>query len=114
MKRLTAAERSVRADVVPATEVIDDTLSRLFELAGSISDELNALRFSRTAGSLLAESANYANPLNFTQRVAKFKRLLVAVALASAGGNQALAARRLGLKPTTLHEMIKRWEDAGK
>ena len=101
------------AEAVPVTELFDDTLRKLLELAGSITYELTTLRLNQTTGALLAESSEHAYPINFNERVTKFKKSLVAVALASSGGNQAVAARRLGLKPTTLHEMIKRWEIEG-
>lgn len=41
-------------------------------------------------------------------RVAEFERQLIAAALAESGGSQTLAAGRLGVRKTTLHEKIKR------
>ncbi|MEW5974576.1 MAG: helix-turn-helix domain-containing protein [Acidobacteriota bacterium] len=45
---------------------------------------------------------------NFRQEVRDFERRLICEALKSTGGNQAKAARMLGLRPTTLSSLIQR------
>jgi transcriptional regulator with GAF, ATPase, and Fis domain len=43
---------------------------------------------------------------NFFEIVEEYERKLIGEALAQANGNQARAARMLGLKPTTLNSQI--------
>jgi transcriptional regulator with GAF, ATPase, and Fis domain len=45
---------------------------------------------------------------NFFEIVEEYERKLIGEALAQANGNQARAARMLGLKPTTLNSQIQR------
>lgn len=45
---------------------------------------------------------------NFFEVVADYERKLIGEALAESNGNQARAARMLGLKPTTLNSQIQR------
>ena len=46
--------------------------------------------------------------MNFFDVVEEYERKLIGEALAQANGNQARAARMLGLKPTTLNSQIQR------
>ncbi|MBC7361388.1 MAG: sigma-54-dependent Fis family transcriptional regulator [Candidatus Aminicenantes bacterium] len=46
--------------------------------------------------------------LNFKEKTSEFQKRLITIALKKAGGVQKKAAQMLGLKPTTLNEMIKR------
>lgn len=46
--------------------------------------------------------------LSLKAMVAGFERQVIASALCASGGNQKLAARILGVLPSTLHEKIKR------
>ncbi len=49
-----------------------------------------------------------ANGLPFKEAVSDFERQLIVKALQAAGGVQKRAAELLQVKPTTLHEMMKR------
>ena len=49
-----------------------------------------------------------AEGLNFKDAVGAYERALLSAALARANGVQKRAAELLGLKPTTLNEMLKR------
>lgn len=49
-----------------------------------------------------------AEPKNFCDVVEDYERKLIGEALAQSHGNQAKAARILGLKPTTLNSQIQR------
>ncbi len=48
------------------------------------------------------------NGISFKEAVASYERLLITHALRAAGGVQKRAAEKLKVKPTTLHEMMKR------
>ncbi|MCS7313573.1 MAG: sigma-54-dependent Fis family transcriptional regulator, partial [Acidobacteria bacterium] len=48
--------------------------------------------------------------LSFRERVDNYKRALILQALREAGGIQRKAAALLRIKPTTLHEMMKRYK----
>lgn len=49
-----------------------------------------------------------SSDLNFKEQIAGFQKKLILTALEKSGGIQKKAAQLLGLKPTTLNEMIKR------
>lgn len=51
-----------------------------------------------------------AGDAGFYEAVKAYEIFLIRRALLKAGGNRALAARLLGLKPTTLHQKMKAYE----
>jgi two-component system response regulator PilR (NtrC family) len=58
----------------------------------------------------LPPAAQPANGVSFKEAVSAYERQLIIKALKSAGGVQKRAAELLQVKPTTLHEMMKRLE----
>lgn len=56
----------------------------------------------------LRQAPSGAGDADFREKVLRFERDLIAVALDACGHNQRLAARSLGIQPSTLHEKMKR------
>lgn len=79
--------------------------SALLEEAKSL-DHDNALAESSAA----VDNLNVRSGVNFFDEVRRFEMRLIARALELTGGNQARAARILGLGTTTLNYKIKSYE----
>jgi len=75
-------------------------LESLRELVGSLLNELDSL------GRLMPRSAN---PVHLREAVQTFEMDLISAALVRTRGNQAQAARLLGVKHTTLNAKVKRY-----
>jgi len=87
-------------------------LEKIKELAGYLLDEAESLdhenalaEASATVGGLEMESG-----VDFFEEVKRFETRLIGRALELTGGNQARAARMLGLGTTTLNYKIKQYE----
>ena len=78
--------------------------SRLISLREVALELLNAVE------SLKKTSAVNDHKLNLDDEVRKFEADLIRAALVRTGGNQARAARLLGVKHTTLNAKIKRYQ----
>jgi DNA-binding NtrC family response regulator len=86
-------------------EKIRSMASALLEEAESL-DHDNALAESSAA----VDNLNVRSGVNFFDEVRRFEMRLIARALELTGGNQARAARMLGLGTTTLNYKIKSYE----
>jgi len=93
--------------VAPADrlEKIKNMASALLQEAESLAHG-NALAQAATA----VENLNERSRMNFFDEVRRFEMRLIGRALELAGGNQARAARILGLGTTTLNYKIKSYE----
>jgi len=99
-QRMRNAEREIRrGSQSPA--VIDNKLAALKMLAASMLNEVASLEGGQ-------EKTVQAD-LDFGEEVKKFETSLIKSALIRTGGRQRQAARLLHLKPTTLHEKMKRY-----
>lgn len=81
-------------------EPLNAHLESLRELVGSLLTELDSL------GRLTPKSAN---PVPLREAVQTFEMDLISAALVRTRGNQAQAARLLGIKHTTLNAKLKRY-----
>jgi len=86
-------------------EKIRDMASALLREAESLDHE-NALAETSAA----VENLNPRSTVNFFDEVRNFEMRLISRALELTGGNQARAARMLGLGTTTLNYKIKSYE----
>jgi len=86
-------------------EKIKSMASALLQEAESLEHE-NALAETSAA----VDSLNVRSRVNFFDEVRRFEMRLIGRALELAGGNQARAARILGLGTTTLNYKIKSYE----
>jgi transcriptional regulator with GAF, ATPase, and Fis domain len=98
---------SPKASVLLRESTIDNRLNALREVALTLLDAVDALRGARPSGD---------HRLKLHDEVRQFETELIRTALERTGGNQARAARLLGVKHTTLNAKIKRYRiacDAG-
>lgn len=79
---------------------IDNRLNALREVALTLLDAVDSLRSSRPARD---------HRIKLNDEVRTFETELIRTALEKTGGNQARAARLLGVKHTTLNAKIKRY-----
>jgi DNA-binding NtrC family response regulator len=86
-------------------EKIKDMASALLREAESLDHE-NALAEASAA----VDNLNVRSGVNFFDEVRRFEMRLIGRALELTGGNQARAARMLGLGTTTLNYKIKSYE----
>jgi len=93
----------------PATE----RLEKIKEMAAALLDEAESLDHEHA----LAESSDHINSnlthktaVDFFEEVRRFEVRLISRALELTGGNQARAARLLGLGTTTLNYKIKTYQ----
>jgi DNA-binding NtrC family response regulator len=96
MRKVAPAER---------LEKIKDMASALLQEAESLDHENALAEASATVDNLGARSG-----VNFFEEVRRFEMRLIGRALELTGGNQARAARMLGLGTTTLNYKIKSYE----
>jgi transcriptional regulator with GAF, ATPase, and Fis domain len=86
-----------------------DRIQRVVDLADALLSEAETLARDKA----FTEEANKLRPLDilggidFYDEVQRFETHLIKMALAETGGNQAKAARLLGIKATTLNSKIK-------
>jgi transcriptional regulator with GAF, ATPase, and Fis domain len=86
-----------------------DRIQRVVDLADALLTEAETLARDKA----FTEEANKLRPLDivsgidFYDEVQRFETHLIKMALAETGGNQAKAARLLGIKATTLNSKIK-------
>ena len=83
-------------------EAFDSRLSSLRDVAVELLNAVDCLKQTSTA--------NSNHHLNLDDEVRKFEADLIRAALVRTGGNQARAARLLGVKHTTLNAKIKRYQ----
>jgi DNA-binding NtrC family response regulator len=106
-KRRLRGLPSPRRKAAPAErlEKIKDMASALLQEAESLDHE-NALAEASAA----VDNLNAKSGVNFFDEVRQFEMRLIGRALELTGGNQARAARILGLGTTTLNYKIKSYE----
>jgi len=86
-----------------------DRIQRVVDLADALLSEAETLARDKA----FTEEANKLRPLDilggidFYDEVQRFETHLIQMALTETGGNQARAARLLGIKATTLNSKIK-------
>ena len=80
-------------------------LNKLRKLTRALLDEVEAL--SEDQGHAAKADDDGADEEGFYKMVEEYEKLLIRRALVKARGNQALAARMLRLKPTTLNHKVK-------
>ena len=100
-------ERTVRLKLAERPD--RDRIQRVVDLADALLSEAETLARDKA----FTEEATRLKPLdilggiNFYDEVQRFETHLIKMALAETGGNQAKAARLLGIKATTLNSKIK-------
>jgi transcriptional regulator with GAF, ATPase, and Fis domain len=100
-------ERTVRLKLADRPD--RDRIQRVVDLADALLNEAETLARDKA----FTEEATRLKPLdilsgiNFYDEVQRFETHLIKMALAETGGNQAKAARLLGIKATTLNSKIK-------
>src|SRR5215213_1401624 len=101
------AERTVRLKLAERPD--RDRIQRVVDLADALLSEAETLARDKA----FTEEATRLKPLDilggidFYDEVQRFETHLIRMALAETGGNQAKAARLLGIKATTLNSKIK-------
>ena len=100
-------ERAVRLKLAERPD--RDRIQRVVDLADALLTEAETLARDKA----FTEEATRLKPLDilggisFYDEVQRFETHLIKMALAETGGNQAKAARLLGIKATTLNSKIK-------
>lgn len=103
------AEKTNNLRLAPAEERGNGRVHRLVDLASSLMKEAQVLARDKA---FVDESANLksmdlTNGIDFYSEVQRFETALIKLALEQSEGNQAKAARLLGLRATTLNSKIK-------
>ena len=91
-----------------------ERLNKIRDLASALIDEANSLDHENVMAetSETLENLNLKSRLDFFEEVRRYEVRLITRALEVTGGNQARAARLLGLGTTTLNYKIKAYEIA--
>jgi DNA-binding NtrC family response regulator len=97
--------RPRKAPTTERLEKIKEMAAALLDEAESLDHENALAQTSETLNNLSAKSA-----VNFFEEVKRFEMRLISRALELTGGNQARAARLLGLGTTTLNYKIKSYQ----
>jgi len=102
--------RALPSPKAPASE----RLNKIRNLASSLLDEAESLDHENALAeaSATVEALNVNSGVDFFEEVRRFEVRLISRALELTGGNQARAARMLGLGTTTLNYKIKAYEIA--
>ena len=104
-KRRLRGLPSRKADPAARLEKIKELAGYLLDEAESLDHENALAEASATVGGLEIESR-----VDFFEEVRRFETRLIGRAMELSGGNQARAARMLGLGTTTLNYKIKQYE----
>jgi len=104
-----SGRKAVNLRLAPAEEGGGGRVRRLVDLASSLMREAQVLArdkaFADESASL--QTLDLAKGIDFYDEVQRFETALIKLALEQAEGNQARAARLLGLRATTLNSKIK-------
>jgi transcriptional regulator with GAF, ATPase, and Fis domain len=89
-----------------------DRVQRVVDLAAALLDEAETLARDKafTEEAMRLRPLDIVGGIDFYAEVQRFETHLIKMALAETGGNQAKAARLLGIKATTLNSKIKLFE----
>jgi len=94
-----------------AAGTVKERLTKISDLAVTLlqeADELRLRRFVEASG--LMELFSPSSGPTYKEKVRRFEKLLISQALNLAQGQQAQAARLLGLNPSTLHKKIREYK----
>ena len=96
----------------PRKAATTERLERIKEMASALLDEAESLDHENGLAETSAaiSSLNQKSAVDFFEEVRRFEMRLISRALELTGGNQARAARMLGLGTTTLNYKIKAYE----
>ncbi len=102
-------DKTTNLRLAPVEERSNGRVRRLVDLASSLMREAQVLARDKA---FVAESSNLkgldlARGIDFYSEVQRFETALIKLALEQSRGNQAQAARLLGLRATTLNSKIK-------
>ncbi|HJZ79274.1 MAG TPA: helix-turn-helix domain-containing protein [Pyrinomonadaceae bacterium] len=91
-----------------------ERISKIRDLATALLDEAESLDHDNALAEVSAtfENLSLKSRVDFFEEVRRFEMKLIARALELTGGNQAKAARLLGLGTTTLNYKIKAYQMA--
>ena len=84
-------------------------LKKIRRFAGALSKEAKLFRNEHRALETARLYSDFDSSLSFSEQVQRFEIRLINHALELTDGNQKRAAELLGLRPTTLHEKMKRY-----
>lgn len=97
----------------PQTTPASERLERIREMAAALLDEAESLdhenALAERSGSINV-NLTHKTAVNFFDEVRRFEMRLISRAMELTGGNQARAARLLGLGTTTLNYKIKSYQ----
>lgn len=99
-----ASPKGAQVSVLLREATLDNRLSSLRKVALTLLDAVDSLRG--------AQPVSRDNHIRLQDEVHRFEADLIRAALEKTGGNQARAARLLGVKHTTLNAKIKRYRIA--
>jgi DNA-binding protein Fis len=107
-----SVDKTSNLRLAPAEERGQGRVRRMVDLATSLMQEAQVLARDKA---FVDESANLKNMdlskgIDFYSEVQRFETALIKLALEQCEGNQAKAARLLGLRATTLNSKIKLFE----
>ena len=98
---------------LPTRKVVTaDRLNKIKEMASALIEEADLLEHENglAEASATVENLNLKSRVDFFDEVRRFEVRLISRALEVTGGNQARAAKLLGLGTTTLNYKIKAYE----
>jgi transcriptional regulator with GAF, ATPase, and Fis domain len=100
-------ERTVRLKLAERPD--RDRIQRVVDLADALLSEAETLARDKafTDEATRLKPLDIVSGISFYDEVQRFETHLIKMALAETGGNQAKAARLLGIKATTLNSKIK-------
>jgi transcriptional regulator with GAF, ATPase, and Fis domain len=104
-----SSNKTVNLRLALAGNSTESRVRRLVDLASSVMREAQILARDKVFAdeSTKPEDLDVAAGVDFYGEVKRFETALIKLALGEAGGNQARAARLLGLRATTLNSKIK-------
>jgi len=102
-------DKTVNLRLAVADNPSESRIKRLVDLASSVMREARILARDKVFAdeSTRPEDLNVAAGVDFYGEVKRFETALIKLALGEADGNQARAAKLLGLRATTLNSKIK-------
>ena len=108
--KVLALHQPVAIDLrfITAVIKINNDLERIGDQAVNIAERIQSIAKRSSPSFHIPQVAVPPEGINLREVIAHFERRLIESTLETTGGVQKDAARLLGLKPTTLNEMIKR------
>ena len=111
-KQASTASRTVNPPVAKADQSSSGRMQRLVALASSLLREAQKLARNKAVADEMrrVQNIDINQGIDFYSEVTRFETSLINFALEEAQGNQAQAARLLGLRPSTLNMKIKLYQ----